>query len=104
MTIEQVEIRVDARPASADPEAYSAEWWQMRSPQELREIIKRGFGVGTAYDGAIAETERRARDALKKIREGESQSRRKMAVTRLYVLSAVLALVIGVGIFEWLMG
>ena len=62
------------------------------------------MALGTAYDGAIAETERRARDALEKIREGESQSRRKMAVTRLYVLSAVLALVIGVGIFEWLMG
>jgi hypothetical protein len=102
VTIEQVEIRVDARPAGAEPEAYSADWWQMRSPQELREIIKRGFGLGTAYDGAVAETERRARAALKKIREGESRSRRKMAVTRLCILAGVLALVIGVGIFEWL--
>jgi hypothetical protein len=104
MTVEETQRTLKATALDEASERYSADWWQMRSPQELREIIKRGFGLGTAYDGAIAETERRARDALKKIREGESQSRRKMAVTRLYVLSAVLALVIGVGIFEWLMG
>ena len=104
MTVEEAQRTLKATALDGASEPYSAEWWQMRSPQELREIIKRGFGLGTAYDGAIAETERRARDALKKIREGESQSRRKMVVTRLYVLSAVLALVIGVGIFEWLMG
>jgi hypothetical protein len=102
MTVEDTQKTLDAR-TPEEPELFSAEWWQMLSAEELRDIIKRGYGIGPAYDGAIAETERRAREALRRVRESESVSRHRIAIIRLSLLGGVLAIVVAVGIVEWAM-
>ena len=43
-------------------EIYSVAWWQSRTPEELRDIINRGFAGGDAFGGALAESERRVRE------------------------------------------
>jgi hypothetical protein len=106
MTVENIQGTLAGRAqeeAPQEPELFSAEWWQVLSAEELRDIIKRGYGVGPAYDGAVAETERRAREALKRVRESESASRHRIAIIRLSLLGAVLAIVIAIGIIEWAM-
>ena len=50
-------------------EQFTAAWWERRSAEELRDIIKRGFAGGDAFQGAVAEAERRARDATRRLRE-----------------------------------
>ena len=46
-------------------EIYSVAWWQSRTPEELRDIINRGFAGGDAFGGALAESERRVREAAR---------------------------------------
>ena len=46
-------------------EIYSLTWWQSRSSEELRDIINRGFAGGDAFGGALAESERRVREAAR---------------------------------------
>jgi hypothetical protein len=75
-------------------EPYSAEWWQARTPTELREIIKRGFGLGQAYDGALVETERRAREAMRRIRDQAVEAERRQTKARYMVFGGILALLI----------
>jgi hypothetical protein len=84
----RVEEAEKARTRAADPEPHSAEWWQERSATELREIIKHGFRLGSAYDGAIAETERRAREATRRMRDRALADSRKRARVRAAVLAA----------------
>ena len=82
-------------PQDAAPEPYSAEWWQARTPNELREIIKRGFGVGqVAYDGAVLETERRAREAMRRIRDQADEAEKRQTKARYIMLGGTLALLI----------
>ncbi|HEX5238845.1 MAG TPA: hypothetical protein VFW39_10335 [Sphingomicrobium sp.] len=76
--------------SGAAPEPYSAEWWQERSATELRDIIKHGFRLGAAYDGAVAETERRAREATRRMRDQALDDRRRKARNRLITLALAL--------------
>ena len=90
-------------PQDAAPDPYTAEWWQARTPSELREIIKRGFGVGQlAYDGAVLETERRAREAMRRIRDQAVEAEQRQARARYIVLGGILALLIALMIALWL--
>ena len=91
---------VSSATAAADP--YSAEWWESRTAAELRDIIKHGFRQGHVYDCAVAETERRAREAVRRLRQEESATKQRNAKARLAVLAAVLAIVVAVGLVEWL--
>lgn len=50
-------------------EPHSAAWWEQRTAEELRDIIKRGFAGGQAFRNAVAEAERRARIETKRLRE-----------------------------------
>ena len=76
-------------------EPYSAEWWEARTPNELRDIIKRGFGLGqAAYDGALLETERRAREAMRRIRDQADEAEQRHTKARYIVLGAILALLV----------
>ena len=103
MSTDQVELAtgaISSAIASADP--YSAEWWESRTAAELRDIIKHGFRQGHVYDCAVAETERRAREAVRRLRQEESATKQRNAKARLAVLAAVLAIVVGVGLVEWL--
>jgi CHASE3 domain sensor protein len=89
MRVDQTE---NQRTEPADPEPNSAEWWQARSATELREIIKHGFRLGSAYDGAIAETERRAREATRRLRDQALAESRKRARNRAAVLAAAFVI------------
>jgi hypothetical protein len=86
---------------AADPKPYSAEWWQARSATELREIIKHGFRLGSAYDGAIAETERRAREATRRVRDQALAESRKRARIRAAVLAAAFVIFATALIWLW---
>ena len=88
-------------PQIAAPEPYSAEWWQARTPNELRDIIKRGFGLGQAYDGAVLETERRAREAMRRIRDQAEQTEQRRTKAQLIMLVGILALLIVLTIVLW---
>ena len=48
---------------------YTAAWWQGRTAEELRDIIKRGFAGGEAFHAAVSETERRAREETRRLRD-----------------------------------
>jgi hypothetical protein len=104
MDVDEAAIVPGERSAGVEPELLSAEWWQDRTTVELRDIIKRGFSLGPTYDGAVAETERRAREALRRIRDHNDSTARRNAKLRLIVLGVVLAIVLVVGLVEWLTG
>jgi hypothetical protein len=75
-------------------EPYSAAWWQRRTAEELRDIIKRGFSGGQAFHGAVSETERRAREETRRLRDVaavEAERRRKRR--RVIILGAFAATV-----------
>jgi hypothetical protein len=44
-------------------EPYSSEWWRGRSPEELRDIVSRGFAGGDVFTAATAELARRSDEA-----------------------------------------
>ena len=73
-----------------------------RTTAELRDIIKNGFRHGLPYEMAVAETERRAREAVRRAREAEDAAERKNGKMRLIVLAAILAGVVAVGFLDWL--
>jgi hypothetical protein len=98
MTTNETTINAVIEPSVAEPAPLSAEWWALRSAEELRDIIKRGFGVGPAYDGAVVETERRAREAVQRLREDEREVARGNAKVRLLALTGILAIVLAVGV------
>ena len=102
MSTDQAELAPDAVALESEPEPYSAAWWQARTTAELREIIKHGFRHGLPYEMAVAETERRARDALRRVREEERATEHWNAKLRLMVLAAVLAAVVAIGFLDWL--
>jgi hypothetical protein len=101
MTVEQKFAVTAARGTSVRPEQFSAAWWEARSPEELRDIIKRGFAGGDAFQGAVAEAERRAREATTRLRDAAAVAaakRKKLLKTMTTIgLStvAVIALILG---------
>ena len=94
---------VKARDSGAGLEPYSADWWQQRSATELRDIIKRGFHLGQAYDGAVAETERRAREATRRMRDEAASNARRKARNRIVTLAAALAVFLASAVWLWTM-
>lgn len=101
MDIDETIVAEGASAAPTITEPNSAEWWQERSTTELREIIKRGFSLGPAYDGAVVETERRAREALRRIRDDNAVVERRKARLRLALLAGVLAIIVAIGLVDW---
>jgi hypothetical protein len=101
MTVEQDFAVTAARRTNDRHEQFSAAWWALRSPEELRDIIKRGFAGGDAFKGAVAEAERRAREATSRLREAaavDAARRKKLLKTATTIgLStlAVIALILG---------
>ena len=83
------------------PEPYSAEWWQGRTAAELRDIIKRGFGTGQAFDGAVLESERRAREATRRLRDQIETADRRRGRMRLAGLGAILAILVAILLYAW---
>ena len=78
-------------------EIYSVEWWQSRSAEDLRDIIKRGFSGGAEFSGAVAESERRASEAMRRLRDAASVERRQRKRLTLYLaLAVIVATVVGI--------
>lgn len=102
MSTDHVELAPDAPGPTMEPEPYSADWWQARTTAELRDIITHGFRHGPPYEMAVAETERRAREAVRRAREAQDAAERKSGKVRLMVLAAVLAAVVAIGFLDWL--
>lgn len=83
-------------------EPYSAAWWELRSAEELRDIIKRGFAGGEAFQGAVSETERRARDETRRLRDAaalEAERRRKLKRVALGTIAAAVAIAACAGVW-----
>ena len=76
-------------PDAADEQALAA-WWQTRSTEELRTILSRGFGTGAAFEAATAETERRARERLKRDEEAAAIENQRKKRLRLQILGGIL--------------
>jgi hypothetical protein len=97
MSLEDLLKSPERGSTEAEPEIYSAAWWHARTAEELRDIIKGGFRMGAAFEGASIEAERRAREAVRRNRdEAEAMARRearKRLVTLGSILAALLALV-----------
>lgn len=104
MTTDETTIRQSAEQSVSEPAPLSAEWWAMRSAEELRDIIKRGFGVGPAYDGAVVETERRARETIRQLRDEQAIVAQGNAKARLLALTGILAIVLALGMVMRLLG
>jgi len=106
MTINETFAESGARLADESPEPYSAAWWESRTAEELRDIIKRGFAGADAFRGAVAETERRARAATTRLREeAAAQAVRRMKFRKILVGSvAVSGLAIVTYVGMWLIG
>lgn len=80
MTVEQQLAVAPAREVIDSQEPYSVAWWESRTPEQLRDIINRGFAGGPEFKGAVAEVERRAREETRRLRElaaAEALSRKK---------------------------
>jgi hypothetical protein len=99
------EMQATAAPSAANDaprETFSAEWWQNRTAEELRDIIKRGFAGGEAFQGAVAEAERRGREATQRLREAAAidAERRKKRVRM--IAGAVVAALLLLFAIGWL--
>lgn len=81
-------------------EPFSDAWWHERSTEELRAFMNRGIGAGGAFEGATAETERRARESSREVERsaeaGVTRNRRlrrvmleALLLTSLFVVLAV---------------
>ena len=76
---------------------FSADWWHSRTPEELRDIINRGFAVGDLLPAATAELARRA-DEKRRAEEREAAAlfelkRRKTWKRRVLFVLASLSLI-----------
>ncbi len=90
-------MEVDDRLASAatkGPEVLDAQdlaaWLRTRTAEELRAILRRGYGTGTAFDAATAETERRARERLALEEQAAAAAAERKKRLRLRILGGVL--------------
>jgi hypothetical protein len=104
MAIEEMTAVAGTDGAAESQEQFSAAWWQRRSAEELRDIIKRGFAGGEAFQGAVAEAERRARDVTQRLRESaaaQAEARRKR---RLVVLGSLAAISVTMAAGSWIFG
>ena len=97
MTVNETLVAARAGPGDDSLDQFSAAWWERRTAEELRDIIKRGFAGGDAFQGAVSETERRAREETRRLREiaaveAEQWRKRKRVIFASIAIAAILAL------------
>lgn len=90
MEVDDTLASAEAKGLEAADEQGLAAWWQTRSTEELRAILSRGFGTGAAFEAATAETERRARERLKKDEEAAAVDAHRKKRLRLEILGGIL--------------
>ena len=76
----------DTRSIDVASELHSAAWWSRLSAEELRDIIKRGFAGGDAFQGAVAEAERRAKEATRQLRDAAAREAERSRKLKLFIL------------------
>ena len=100
MTIDDALVLPATRTADEAIEPYSAAWWECRTAEELRDIIKRGFSGGFAFQAAVAETERRARMETRRLRELAAREaalrRKRIMIGTAASAAAAIAAVVGI--------
>ena len=94
MTMEHTLTVVATDVEATPPEPYSVAWWESRTPEDLRDIINRGFAGGPMFKAANAEIERRAREEVKRLREIAALERERRNRLLLRLAGAVAALAI----------
>jgi hypothetical protein len=79
------------------PPAQADDWWQSLSPDELRDMINRGFAGGDLFTGATAEAERRSRETRRATEKEAAVSRleRTRARRKTLVLAVLVAVSMG---------
>ena len=100
MTLNETLAATGSSGAENAHEPFSAAWWEGRTAEELRDIIKRGFAGGEAFQGAVDETERRAREETRRLREAaaiEAESRRKRK--KVIVMASVATIAASAGVW-----
>ena len=103
-------VNDDPQVALAGPEAVTAapppiSRWEDRSGEELRSIIQRGFAGGDDFAHAVAETERRAREALHRQDEAGAIKKRHEESVRISTLAAIAgACVLIAALLGWWLG
>lgn len=85
MTVDQEFAVAPVRDAAGSKEIHSVAWWESRTAEQLRGIIKRGFAGGPDFPAAVTEMERRAREGSRRLHEAAateaaSRSKRKKIV------------------------
>ena len=103
MSVDQDFAITAVHSVGASREHLSAAWWEARSAEELRDIIKRGFAGGEAFQGAVAEAERRAGEVTRRLREeaaGKAAARRKLfKAAAIVTLVTVATIALSAGIW-----
>ena len=87
MALDETLAVVGNEAAITSLEPYSVAWWESRTGEELRDIINRGFAGGQAFQSAVAEVERRAREETSRLRaaaalEAERRNKRNRLLIR----------------------
>jgi hypothetical protein len=99
MALEDTLAYADHASPDAAQAAYSGEWWETRSSEELRSIIRGGLEGGDMFDSAVREMERRSRDMSRRAHDAataEAQHKTRQAtVWGVVVLLGIVAVVAG---------
>ena len=79
-------------------EPYSDSWWRARTTEELRQMMTGGLRMSLAFDGAAAETERRAQERLSaqeavEHAEADRKRRLRLNILGIFLLAGLLAIV-----------
>lgn len=95
MTMDAQVEEVAGRATSA---AFSADWWNSRTADELRDMINRGFAGGDLFTGATAEAARRSGEARQladeeaaAVSRRERRGKRKRLILQVLVGLSLLA-------------
>ena len=101
MTTDEALALTEAEAADPATVIYSAAWWERRTAEELRDIINRGFCGGDVFSSAVAETERRARDATKRLREAAARDARYRKRRLMLATAATTAVIAASFVGAW---
>lgn len=87
-------VEPEAEAAQTVAEPFSEAWWSDRSSEELRETVARGHSAGPAFEGAVAEIERRARESLRGEEAAAVAEAARLKRLRRVILESVLLILL----------
>ena len=84
-TLASANVDTGIKPA----EPYSAAWWESRGTDELRAMINGVSGTEAAF-GAMAETERRAREGLRTEEQAVGKTAARNKILRFEIIGIII--------------